>query len=63
MAFVYAIIRETEWGLEIREDIKGNDSLAKFTDARILALYKGNQKMRTKHIYKVYPDSSCEVML
>lgn len=58
MAFVYAIITETSWGLEVREDIKGNDSLAKFSDARILAIYRN-----AKHIYKVYADSSCEVML
>lgn len=55
----YVIITETNFGLEVREDIKGTVSLEKFTDSRILAIYKA----KAKHIYKVYPDSRCEILL
>lgn len=52
---VYAIITETDWGMEIRTDIKGVPSLEKYTDSRIIAIYKG----KAKQIYKVYSDSRC----
>ena len=60
MGFIYAIIRDTDWGHEIREDRKGDDINAKFSDSRILRY--GKQK-KAKHIFKIYADSSCEVML
>lgn len=51
----YVIIMETEWGLEYAKTVKGSVSLEKFTDSRIVAIYKAI----SKHIYKVYADSSC----
>lgn len=51
---VYAIITETDFGMEIRTDIKGTVSLEKYTDSRIIAIYG-----KAKAIYKVYADSSC----
>lgn len=51
---VYAIISETDFGLEVRKDIKGTVSLEKYTDSRIMAIYG-----KAKAIYKVYADSSC----
>lgn len=55
----YVIIMETEWGLEYRHDVKGAISLEKYTDPRILRLYK----KRAKHIYKVYPNSGCVILV
>lgn len=53
----YVIITETEWGHEMREDIKGVPSLEKFTDARILRIYA-----KAKRIYKIYDNHKCKVL-
>lgn len=52
---VYALIYDTDFGLEVRTDIHGTVSLEKYTDNRILNIYG----KLCKHIYKVYADSTC----
>lgn len=51
---VYAIIYEYAGGYEERVDVRGVPSLEKYTDSRIMAIYK-----KANRIYKVYPDSHC----
>ena len=53
----YVIIRETETGMEYRTDVRGAESLEKFTDARILKIYA-----KAKRIYKLYADNSCVIL-
>ena len=36
----YVIITKTDWGMELRHDIPGTKSLEKFTDSRIMNIYK-----------------------
>jgi hypothetical protein len=48
----YVIIMKTDYGAEIRKDIQGSVSLEKFTDPRILRIYKNADR-----IYKLYPGS------
>ena len=43
---------KTDYGAEIRKDIQGSVSLEKFTDPRILRIYKNADR-----IYKLYPGS------
>lgn len=50
----YALITVTETNRH-RETIKGTVALEKFTDNRIISIYKGKVDL----IYKVYRDSSC----
>ena len=58
MSMTYAIIMETDCGLEIRKDIPGTKELEKFTDSRILALYGDVAEF----IYKVYQDYTAVVL-
>ena len=53
----YVIINETEWGHEVREDIKGSPSLEKFTDSRILKIYA-----KAKRIYKLYSGNTVIIL-
>lgn len=53
----YVIISETETGMEVRTDIKGTPSLEKFTDSRILSIYR-----KAKRIYKVYGDNTAIIL-
>ena len=51
----YVIVRETTWGYEYTETVKGTQSLEKYTDSRIVAIHGA----KAKAIYKVYADSRC----
>ena len=48
----YVIIEKTDWGLELRHDVPGIKSLEKFTDSRILRIFKN-----AVAIYKLYENS------
>ena len=53
----YVVITETDFGMEIRTDIKGTPSLEKYTDSRIMKIYA-----KAKRIYKLYENSRCIVL-
>lgn len=53
----YVIISETDFGTEIRTDIKGTVSLEKFTDSRIMRIFR-----KAKRIYKLYGDNTVVVL-
>ena len=53
----YVIISETEWGMEVRQDIKGTPSLEKYTDSRILSIYR-----KAKRIYKLYSNNTVIIL-
>ena len=53
----YVIISETETGMEVRHDIKGTPSLEKFTDPRILRIYR-----KAKRIYKLYGNNTVIIL-
>lgn len=67
----YAIILITDFGTEIRLDIRGTVALEKYTNERIMNIYEigkevtfmvGNMEVKAtvKQIIKVYPNSRCE---
>ena len=55
----YVIIMENPRHIdgEERIDIKGTVSLEKYTDSRILRIYR-----KAKRIYKLYADSRCVIL-
>ena len=57
MAMIYAIITETDFGAEVRHDVKGTKELERFTDDRIMCIYT-----KAKAIYKVYPDNTAIIL-